>query len=107
MKRKMFYGASKIIFENAKALRNNLTHEELVFWGKLKEYFPEYKCRRQHPVANYIVDVYCHKLKLVIEVDGFVHLLEDVKQNDQHRQSDLENLGLTVMRFPKRREEKK
>ena len=62
----------RLFFENAKALRNNLTQEELVFWGKIKEYFPEYKFRRQHPVANYIVDVYCHKLKLVTEVDGSV-----------------------------------
>jgi cyclase len=99
MKRKMFYGAEKMIFQNEKELRRNLTPDELVLWGKLKQCFPGYKFRRQHPVSNYIADFYCHKLKLVIEVDGSIHFDEENQKLDEQRQKELENLGLTILRF--------
>jgi cyclase len=99
MKRKMFYGADKIIFENAKALRNNLTANEMILWGRLKEYFPGHKFRRQHPISNYIVDFYCHKLKLIIEVDGSIHCSAENQKLDEIRQKNLEKLGLIVFRF--------
>jgi len=99
MKRKMFYGAGRIIFQNAKALRNTLTHEEKVLWGRLKERFPEYKFRRQHPISEYVADFYCHKLRLVIEVDGAIHLLEENQKLDKLRQINLEDLGIKVLRF--------
>lgn len=97
----MFYGADKIIFQNAKALRNNLTAEEMILWGRLKEYFPKYKFRRQHPISNYIADFYCHKLKLVIEVDGSIHSLDENIKLDEARQKNLENLGVKVFRVYK------
>ena len=50
MKKKMFYGANKVIFENAKALRNDLTKEEMILWGRLKE-IANNKFRRQHPIS--------------------------------------------------------
>jgi cyclase len=99
MKREMFYGADALIFANAKVLRGKMTNEENIFWLRLKEHFSNYKFRRQHPISIYIVDFYCHKLKLVIEIDGSIHDLEDVKRNDIKRQRDLENLKLTVLRF--------
>jgi len=99
MKKEMFYGANKVIFENAKSLRNNLTEEEMILWIRLKENIANYKFRRQHPVSNYIVDFYCHKLKLVIEVDGSVHHSEENQKLDELRQRSLENLGLIVFRF--------
>ena len=99
MKKKMFYGADRIIFENAKILRKNLTAEEMILWGRLKQCFPTYKFRRQHPVSNYIADFYCHKLKLVIEVDGSIHYCEENQKLDEIRQSHLQSLGLKVLRF--------
>jgi imidazole glycerol-phosphate synthase subunit HisF len=98
-KSSMFYGASPIIFELAKKLRNNVTAAEMILWGRLKEYFPQLKFRRQHPVSIYIADFYCHSEKLIIELDGSIHNLADVKNNDQIRQTDLENLGIKVLRF--------
>ena len=95
----MFYKADPLIFENARELRKKLTPAEQVFWFLLKEQFPKYKFRRQHPISIYIVDFYCHKLKLVIEIDGSVHDSEEVKLNDEKRQNDLENLNLIVIRF--------
>ena len=68
MKENMFYGAGNLIFEKAKKLRNNVTPTEMILWGRLKEYFPNLKFRRQHPVSLYIVDLYCHTEKLVIEI---------------------------------------
>jgi len=99
MKKGMFYKADPLIFSKARELRNKSTPAEQVFWLRLKEQFPEYKFRRQHPISIYIVDFYCHKLKLVIEIDGSVHDSEEAKLNDEKRQNDLENLNLTVIRF--------
>ena len=95
----MFYKADPLIFFKARELRNKLTPAEQIFWLRLKEKFPRYKFRRQHPISIYIADFYCHKLKLVIEIDGSVHDSEVAKQNDEKRQNDLESLGLTVIRF--------
>ena len=95
----MFYGASPIIFELAKKLRNNVTPTEMILWGRVKEYFPELKFRRQHPVSLYIADLYCHTERLVIEIDGSIHDLEVIKTKDAVRQKDIEDLGIKVLRF--------
>jgi len=95
----MFYKADPLIFSKARELRNKLTPAEQVFWLRLKEHLPKYKFRRQHPMSIYIVDFYCHKLKLVIEIDGSVHDSEEAKLNDEKRQNDLETLNLIVIRF--------
>jgi cyclase len=99
MKENMFYGAGYLIFEKAKKLRNNVTPTEMILWGTLKEYFPNIKFRRQHPISFYIVDMYCHSKKLVIEIDGSIHDLEEMKIKDELRQKELEALGLKVIRF--------
>ena len=95
----MFYKADPLIFSNARELRNKLTPAEQTFWLRLKEHFPEYKFRRQHPISIYIADFYCHELKLVIEIDGSIHDSTEAKLNDEKRQKDLENLNLIVIRF--------
>ena len=70
MNRSMFYESSPIIFANAKRLRNEPTASEIIFWDLLKQHFADYRFKRQHPVSQYIADFYCHKLKLVVEIDG-------------------------------------
>jgi cyclase len=95
----MFFNADPLIFERARELRNKLTPSEQIFWLQLKGHFPGYKFRRQHPISIYIADFYCHRLKLVIEIDGSIHHLPDVQINDVQRQRDLEDLGLIVIRF--------
>jgi cyclase len=99
MKRKMFYKADSLIFDKARDLRNKLTPAEQTFWLRLEEQFPEYKFRRQHPISIYIADFYCHKLKLVIEIDGSIHDSDEAKLADEKRQKYLEDLNLTVIRF--------
>ncbi len=95
----MFYGASPLIFEKARELRNRMTGSEYSLWLCLKNKQLGVKFRRQHPIAIYIVDFYCHELRLVIEIDGGIHELEDVRKADKEREENLKKLGLTVIRF--------
>ena len=52
---------------------------------------------RQKPIGDYIVDFFCSKLKLVIEIDGISH--NDKSESDQIRQQKLESMGLSLLRF--------
>ena len=95
----MFEGASPLIFENAKQLRENMTAAEMSLWLHLRKGLNGYKFRRQHPIGVYIADFYCHNAKLIIELDGSIHNQNDVKKNDATRQEDLEKWGYAVIRF--------
>src|SRR5690242_20200790 len=99
MKRKMFSGAEKLLFERASQLRKQQTFAEEIFWSYLRTKPLGFKFRSQHPFSCYILDFYCHSLKLAIEVDGSIHQLEEVKQNDEIRQQQLEQEGLSFLRF--------
>jgi len=106
MDKKMFLDASYVIFEQAKKLRADSTHAEDMLWQYLKQKPLGYKFRRQHPLKTFIVDFYCHALKLVIEVDGDVHSDRRVAQYDKDRQEYLESQGLNFLRFTNERVEK-
>lgn len=95
----MFYGASNIIFQNAYQLRKNQTGAEKLLWNHLKQKPFGCKFRRQHPLGLFIADFYCHKAKLVIEIDGSIHLKEEVMVRDKERQRIIEEDGLRVLRF--------
>src|SRR5689334_17902847 len=95
----MFYGANKLLFQKARELRKNMTQAELVLWEYLRQGPLGCKFRRQHPLGIYVVDFYCYKLKLIIEVDGSVHDLKEVQEADLMRQRQLETDGLKVVRF--------
>ena len=86
------------LIERAKELRKNMTEAEKKLW---KEYLRNFKYRvlKQHPIDHYIVDFYCSKLKLVIEVDGGIHDKIDQKEYDKQRTLFLNTYGLTVIRF--------
>ena len=99
MKENMFYGASPIIFKKAEELRKKMTSAEKIIWQHIHINEWKLKFRRQHPVSNFIVDFYCHALKLVIEIDGDIHDVEEVKKNDVARERTLFSLGLKVLRF--------
>src|SRR5690349_167749 len=99
MSENMFYGAGHSIFERAQELRKTMTSAENIIWKHIHVNEWKLKFRRQHPVLFYVVDFYCHQLKLVIEIDGGVHDNEEVKKNDKDREASLKSLGLTVIRF--------
>lgn len=96
----MFYGALPILFELAKELRNNQTEAEIFLWenlGYLQGLNVRFK--RQHPILYFIADFYCHKAKLIIEVDGGYHNIPEQYLYDTNRDSELEDLGIKVIRF--------
>jgi imidazole glycerol-phosphate synthase subunit HisF len=95
----MFYGASNLIFKNAKKLRNNVTEAESFLWQSINNKQLGVKFRRQHPISYFIADFYCHEAKLIIELDGSIHDLPEILNNDIERQKALEQLGIRVIRF--------
>jgi len=95
----MHYGAHPLIFKKAEELRNRMTHAEELLWNYLKNNKWGYKFRRQHPISLYVADFYCHQLKLIIEIDGSIHQLEDIKRNDATIENHLKKLGLKIVRF--------
>ena len=58
-----------------------------------------YQFRRQRPILKYIADFVCIELMLVIEVDGITHHWEETMLKDKRKETDLEALGFTVLRF--------
>lgn len=84
--------------EKARELRNNSTPGEILLWKKLKgKQCYGFDFHRQKPILNYIVDFYCFKLKLIIEIDGYSHNFK--VEEDQLRDKELNTLGFTVLRF--------
>ena len=78
IERTMFYNASLEIFKRAKLLRENMTTAEKLLWYYLqKGRMKGSRFKPQHPGNKFIVDFYCHKARLVIEIDGEVHQEED------------------------------
>jgi len=96
----LFYGASIEIFRRAEILRNHMTEAEQLLWNKLNhKQLNGYRFRRQHPINQFIVDFYCHRAKLVIELDGEIHLKEEVAERDQGREAMIRNFGIEILRF--------
>ncbi len=81
----------------ARNLRNNSTISEIILWKNIKGKNYGYEFHRQVPIDEYIVDFYCHELKLVIEIDGNTH--DYNFDNDIIRQKRLESYGIKVIRF--------
>jgi len=81
-------------------LRNNSTLAEVLLWQELRaSKLKGYSFNRQKPLSRYIVDFYCKKLNLVIEIDGESHYHDLNPLKDAERQKALENLGLSFLRF--------
>ena len=86
------------LLEFAKLLRKNMTPEEKHLWYDFLRYYPV-KIYKQRIIDNFIADFYCHKAKLVIELDGSQHYTPEGKTYDAARTEVLERYGLTVIRF--------
>ena len=90
----------KYLEERRKDLRQNLTPAEATLWKSLqRKQLKGRKFRRQHSIQNYIVDFYCASEKLIIELDGSVHLDFAELNYDYERSLTLEKLGFKVIRF--------
>ena len=96
----MWKGAPSDSFSKAQFLRRNETKAEKLLWEKLRNnQLGGLKFRRQHPVNIYIADFYCHKFKLIIELDGDYHDQEEQKQKDEVRTEVLRLNDLKIIRF--------
>lgn len=77
-----------------------MTKAEIILWSRLRMRQVEgWKFRRQQPIFDYIVDFYCHELKLIIEVDGEIHFLPEIIESDKHRDKILKNNGYHIIHF--------
>lgn len=86
--------------ELAWQLRNNSTQSEIRLWKYLKgKQMMGYDFHRQKPIDNYIVDFFCNKLKLAIELDGFSHYIKETYLKDLEKEKKLNQLGINVIRF--------
>jgi very-short-patch-repair endonuclease len=95
-----FLTYNKNLREFSRDLRNHSTLSEILLWQKLRaSQFRGYSFNRQKPIGNYIVDFYCKKLNLVIEIDGDSHFYEESFVEDQKREEILEGMGLYFLRF--------
>lgn len=81
-------------------LRNQMPKPELVIWKLLRgRQLKGFKFRRQFSIGRYVLDFYCPKLKLGIEIDGESHYTTEGKANDIIRQEVIENFDVTLLRF--------
>ena len=84
--------------KNAQLLRKNMTPQEKHLWYDfLRSHAPQFY--RQKTVLRYILDFYCPKVRLAVELDGSQHYEEGQKQYDEKRTEKLKKLGIFVLRF--------
>jgi len=83
--------------QRAKELRRDMTPAEKILWEELRANKLGVHFRRQQVIAGFIVDFYCHKSALVVEVDGDIHDLQ--QEEDARREKALREMGLRVVRF--------
>ncbi len=84
----------------ARELRRKATRAETVLWNQLRgRRLQDFKFRRQHRVGPYILDFYCSRARLAIELDGGGHAETDQATYDHERTRELESRGIRLMRF--------
>jgi very-short-patch-repair endonuclease len=85
--------------ERRKELRKNQTKAEEILWFELRDNKLGAKFKRQHSIGGYIVDFYCQKYKLIIELDGEIHDTIESKEYDLVKNKYFIELGYKVLRF--------
>ena len=100
VERDMHLRAKPELFKFAREMRRNPTETEKLLWNILRKFrLKGYIFRRQHPIDIFIADFYCHKLKLIVEVDGPIHEDEQAMEYDDGRSAELEKYGIKIIRF--------
>lgn len=80
--------------------RKKFTDAEQLMWALLRDRrLLDLKFRRQHPVGDYILDFYCHSLRLAVEIDGGQHNEPEQSRRDAKRTAFLESRGIKIIRF--------
>ncbi len=83
----------------ARSLRRRMTGAERRLWSRLRDHrFHGLQFVRQPPIDRFVLDFYCSTARLGIELDGAAHAYQS--KADAERQQFLEELGITILRFP-------
>lgn len=85
--------------QRRRELRKNMTFSEKLVWTYLRKKKLQERFLRQYSVDYYVIDFYCPKLKLAVEIDGDVHEMPEQKIYDMQRQGYLEKFGITFVRI--------
>ena len=83
--------------QRARELRREMTLAEKILWEEIRANKLGVHFRRQQVIQGFIVDFYCHRAGLVIEVDGDIHDLQ--QEEDARREKVLSKMGLKIVRF--------
>jgi len=94
------------LLERRRDLRKNQTKAEEILWFELRNNKLGAKFKRQHSIGGYIIDFYCQKYKLIVELDGEVHNTKEAKEYDAVRDKFFNELGYKVVRFKNEEVEK-
>jgi len=94
-----FIYQNKTLRDRRRELRNNSTEAETILWNYLKSSKLGFKFTRQYSVGAYILDFYCPKLRLAIELDGDQHKEKETVLYDQDRTKFLDGADIKVIRF--------
>ena len=86
----------------ARKFRSEMSLPETLLWEHLRQRPSGLKFRRQHPAGHYILDFFCAKAKLAIEVDGASHDGDDAAQRDANQSAFLRSRGIATLRVPAR-----
>jgi very-short-patch-repair endonuclease len=93
----------KALKQYSRELRKNMAEAESLLWSKIKgKQLKGYQFYRQKPIGNFIVDFYCPKVDLIIEIDGGQHYSTEGKEKDRIRDNYMASIGLKVLRFSDR-----
>jgi len=93
----------KYLKEYSRRLRKEMTAAEKLLWSKLRGMqLKGFQVYRQKPIGRFVVDFYCPKTNLVIELDGGQHYSDEMRTRDGLRDRYLESVGLRVLRFSDR-----
>ncbi len=93
------YSNKRSLIDKRRKLRKNQTTAEYILWQRLRRSQLGVKFRRQYSIGSFIVDFYCHELKLIIELDGWIHGEEEHREKDIVRQQMLETQGYKIRRY--------
>ena len=89
---------NNLLLDTARELRQTMTKQEKHLWYDFLRYYPV-KIYKQRSIDSFIVDFYCAKAKLVIEIDGAQHYTQQGKNHDRLRTEAMQKYGLMVLRF--------
>ena len=89
---------NNLLLDTARELRQTMTKQEKHLWYDFLRYYP-IKIYKQRIIDSFIVDFYCAKAKLVIELDGAQHYTPQGKKHDRLRTEALQKYDLMVLRF--------